>query len=268
MAPTPAPYALQTDFFGWREWKLSIDIIPQQWQDLSSYFKNKNDQTIEEAKRILGLDNYYELAVSESIGGNLFLRSSMAGSSTVWDNPVIKATCIKKKEEQKHPLNDMDAPSYNCDCGIYAYSTLEDFIMPSFAGFISGPIWGCMRAWGKIVFSHFGFRCQYATPAYLFVNPDYCGESSDWVAEQLASQYEAPVKVARLTEIFDAIIKGKHLDYDYPAISPPIQLGAATMPYAEMAADSIDWQAIAQKQAHRKIVHPAHKKESTHGQDR
>lgn len=237
-------------FHLWREWKL--EPMPEPGVGISQ------DQEIRDAWL-------------EDPDPKVYLRSAMYGAEkTLWTDRVLEATCgIVPNEEGKggHP-EGQPIPTEGCTCGIYGYATLEDFIIPTFAGFVSGPVVGVMKVWGNFVLANFGARFQFARPVMLFVNQDYCAGDSEWYATQLRKMYECPTLVSRIS---DEWIEVKATgEQKFPNISPPLDLRPMLMQESEMkehyTGETPDWGTINLVQGHRKLQTPAHtQKEVTNG---
>jgi hypothetical protein len=97
-----------------------------------------------------------------------------------------------------------EAPSVNCECGIYATKNVEraaryldgyDHLLER----VRHRVLGRVRLWGSVVETEFGWRASHAYPAYIYVPTNRANGrrvNADDVALELAS-YGVPVEIVR-----------------------------------------------------------------------
>lgn len=93
-----------------------------------------------------------------------------------------------------NPFVSHDAPSLDCDCGIYAYDSPDN---PSLRA-DSSALWGEVLLWGEVVVCDSGYRAQYAYPSYLFLRTSQNSKATstlELVRDELEDTYGVPVMI-------------------------------------------------------------------------
>lgn len=91
------------------------------------------------------------------------------------------------------PSPPHQAPTYHCECGFWACSSLE-VLEDTLRGLYGGErclVLGSVLLWGHVVRHEYGYRAQYALITGLF---------ADWECSQLpqvAERYAAPIASGR-----------------------------------------------------------------------
>lgn len=100
-----------------------------------------------------------------------------------------------------------EAPSVNCECGIYAAKTMEHAARylsghDDFSQRVRHRVIGRVQLWGSVVETEFGWRASHAYPASLYV-PAHCGNGRRIDAERIAlglTRYGVPVEIVSESE--------------------------------------------------------------------
>jgi hypothetical protein len=82
-------------------------------------------------------------------------------------NEPLEAECAYGKDKN-HP--GQKAPVYDCTCGYWAFSDPDiAAALPSQGYFKVAKVFGCVEAWGDIVWHENGFRAEWMVPRAVVV---------------------------------------------------------------------------------------------------
>lgn len=107
------------------------------------------------------------------------------GQNTLWEpKKAIQAICLSVTA--KHTGKDF--PYSNCNCGIWAFKTL-DILIEAIKSYREVAVIGKVSLWGKVIETENGYRAQYAYPAELWLKSEE--------QEELGLLYDVPVRTAK-----------------------------------------------------------------------
>lgn len=113
------------------------------------------------------------------------MRLGALGVSAEWKpRKEMRAKCTKGLGG-KHK-----APNWDCECGIWAFSSLDNLVAAIGSGYKEVKVIGQVELWGKIIETENGFRAERAYPKELWL--------LDNDLEELGLIYDVPIRSVTL----------------------------------------------------------------------
>jgi hypothetical protein len=139
-------------------------------------------------------------------GGRRFRLLSVVYPSLWTPNAPLVSTCLRGRMLWRR---GHEAPSWNCDCGIYAArdaGTAAEFLrrFPNKGGNLR--VIGRVRLWGRVVESAGGWRASHAYPDELYVPTAGSRLADPGEVVHDLDDYEIPVSALSVDELAAALV--------------------------------------------------------------